>query len=673
MLLRHSLLCVLSLCTLLLRGQSATIDSLQKIIAENRLDSAQLQLRLKLSDEYSRVNMVQAKRALYTTMLLAHQLKQSKILGSAYAQMVTLQTNTGVPDSAEYYLGLLKELALANPHTDLEDNYYFSAGIFFKKRGEFKTALSYMKESLARQIASGDKTTTAGQTLNIGNTYLQMGDMKNALAYHLQALKLFESLNNKKGQSFCFQGIGDDLVKFDRFREAIPYLQKAIHIKDELGDKRGVATSLIGLAQAYQGVKNYDKGIEYIKQALELTSELKIVPALATANFVMAKLCVDVQDLNGAQEYFNKSKRLALQGNDSSLAATCASEIINLKATAGKQHETEKQLFSNLQVSVESGDRYSEINNYKFLSHFYADSKMYDKALSFNEKFHAKKDSTQNNELELQLKKMEQEYNLEKKEKEIALLKKDQLLRSAELQKERTFKAGALLLTGLLLVIGLLVVNYYRVIQKARRLVEIEKLRNDIARDLHDDIGSALSSININSNMALNRSDDAAVVKTQLERIKINSDKMMDSMGDIVWAIHPANDSMESLLSKMKEFLSEMLEPLDINYHLELTDGIKKMKLSVDKRKEVYLVFKEAVNNAAKYSRCSNVSVILSNNNQFLQLRVTDDGTGFDAQKKAGNGLRNMRQRAVAIGGTLQLNTNYQKGTNIIFQVPVIT
>ena len=203
-------------------------------------------------------------------------------------------------------------------------------------------------------------------------------------------------------------------------------------------------------------------------------------------------------------------------------------------------------------------------------------------------------------------------------------------------------------------------------------MVEMEKLRNDIARDLHDDIGSALSSININSNMALNRSGETALEKMQLEKIKINSGKIMESMGDIVWAINPGNDAMKSLFVKMKEFLSEILEPLDITYQVQEADNLARIKLPIDKRKEIYLVFKEAVNNAAKYSNCNHIDVFISADGGLLELQVSDNGNGFDpVHTKQGNGLRNMQQRAVAMGGVLTVDTTPGAGTKIVMKIPV--
>ena len=217
-----------------------------------------------------------------------------------------------------------------------------------------------------------------------------------------------------------------------------------------------------------------------------MANELTLIPEQAAAGYIMGKIYMEKQDTKNAAAFFNKSKFLAMQVHDSSMIASCNVELSNLEINAGKQKEMEKQLFSSLQTSVEKGDRYTEINSYRFLSDFYSSHKQFDKALAYNEKFHALQDSTKNNELELQLKKLEQDYNLEKKRKGNCIAEKNQQLRVIELQKEKTTKVAAFIFAALLLVIGLLVINRFRVIQKAKRLVEIEKLRNDIARDLHE-------------------------------------------------------------------------------------------------------------------------------------------------------------------------------------------
>ncbi|MEO5590948.1 MAG: sensor histidine kinase [Chitinophagaceae bacterium] len=652
---------------------------MQKIIALDKKDSVQIVTMNNLAIEYSRTDLMKAKQMLYHSVALASSIPVYTSLSNSYAQLVNLHTDGGQPDSARHYLGLMQTLAADHTASTIEANYNFAAGEFYKKTGEFKKSIPYIRQALKVYSLLNDKVQTAGLTLNLGNAYLAMGLFKDALSYHLQALRLFEALSNKKGQSFCLQSVGNDLLNFNRFTEAIDYIQKGLVLKKELNDKRGMGTGLMALAQAYTYMNAFDTALFYARQALQINEELKVIPEMARGYYRMGEIYAGKLDSKTAIEYYTKARNAFLQMNDSALAANARVQIAALEIAGNRQKKTEQALFSSLHTSVESGDHFTEANTYKTLSAFYAEGNQYDKALAYNEKFHLITDSLAGNSLQVQLKTLERQYSMEKKEKEIALkekeialLKKDQLLHNTALQKERAIKASAFLLAALLAVIGFLVVNRYRVIQKAKRMVEIEKLRNDIARDLHDDIGSALSSININSNLALNRSEESELVKSQLEKIKMNSGKIMESMGDIVWAIHPGNDSMENLSARMKEFLTEMLEPLNITYQLREAINLHKAKLPVDKRKEIYLVFKEAINNAAKYSQCSNITVALSGDDKQFELLVEDNGKGFDmAMAKKGNGLRNMQQRAAAMGAGFTIKAGAGNGTHVGLKVPL--
>jgi two-component system, NarL family, sensor histidine kinase UhpB len=225
----------------------------------------------------------------------------------------------------------------------------------------------------------------------------------------------------------------------------------------------------------------------------------------------------------------------------------------------------------------------------------------------------------------------------------------------------------------MLLLIGFLVINRYRIVQRAKRLIDMEKMRNNIARDLHDDIGSTLTSINILSKVALEQQANAdTMIAANLQKIKDRSSAIMESMGDIVWAINPQNDTFEQMIFRMKEFTGEILEPLNINYTFNEEGNFSAIKLDIKKRKDFYLFFKEAVNNAAKYSRCTNLYIEIEQNTQILHLKIRDDGTGFNEQViKSGNGLANMRERAAAMLAKINIESAIGKGTSIVLEVPI--
>ncbi len=229
----------------------------------------------------------------------------------------------------------------------------------------------------------------------------------------------------------------------------------------------------------------------------------------------------------------------------------------------------------------------------------------YQKAYEFLKIFATSKDSAYTESSARSMAEMESKYQAEKKEKEIALLKKDQQLDRLNLQKQKNFQLGAVLFLVLLFLIAFLMVNRYRIIQRARRMIDMERMRNTIARDLHDDIGSTLTSINILSKVALRQqADHDNPMGTSMIKIKDRSSAIMESMSDIVWAINPRHDTIELMIFRIKEFAAEILEPLNINYTFQQDGNFSAIKLDMEKRRDFYLLCKEAINNAAKYSGC---------------------------------------------------------------------
>jgi signal transduction histidine kinase len=275
-------------------------------------------------------------------------------------------------------------------------------------------------------------------------------------------------------------------------------------------------------------------------------------------------------------------------------------------------------------------------------------------------------DSLNLNEQNEKTAELQARYDDEKKDKEISLLRKDAELNRLTIQKQKAFKYGTVIVMALLALIAFLVVNRYRAVHKAQQQVEIEKLRNNIARDLHDDMGSVLSSINIISKVVLDNPAEKENMQEHFKKINENSNYMLESMSDIVWAINPANDSLIKVVFKMKEFAGDILDPLNIQWEFLQSGNFENIQLSLKSRKDIYLVFKEAVNNATKHADCSNILIELKQPDHEFIMIVKDDGKGFDKtvalHSSTGMGLRNMPRRAALAGLECSIDTAPQKG-----------
>ena len=248
------------------------------------------------------------------------------------------------------------------------------------------------------------------------------------------------------------------------------------------------------------------------------------------------------------------------------------------------------------------------------------------------------------------------------------------------------------LLLAAIAVSGLVYAVYrYRVNQ----VIKLERVRTRLATDLHDDIGSSLSKIAILSEVVrkkngANGGDGGGF--EPLEIIANTSREMVDSMSDIVWAINPERDHLSDLVQRMRHFAEEMLDAANIEYEFSDAESLKDIVLGADLRREIYLIFKECVNNLAKHSEAARAAFEISLEKDFLVIEIEDDGRGFAVETLraetssayaadigetaggrafGGNGLRNMRRRAENLGGAFEIDSEPGKGTRITLKVPV--
>ncbi|MBP7515487.1 MAG: hypothetical protein KA791_13115 [Flavobacteriales bacterium] len=213
--------------------------------------------------------------------------------------------------------------------------------------------------------------------------------------------------------------------------------------------------------------------------------------------------------------------------------------------------------------------------------------------------------------------------------------------------------------------------SFYR--YRLAQALKVALVRDRIARDLHDEIGSTLSSVALFSEVAMRESGSAGGPRSaMLTRISQSTSQMMESMNDIVWAVNSKNDDLQLVAQRMQEFAGRIAEAGDFElvFTNELPAGQR--PLTMLQRKNLYLIFKEAVNNAAKYSGRTKLVVHLRTDQSKIVLLVQDNGRGFEAPvngnghpRGGGNGLGNMRARAQEMGGELIVASTPGEGTAV--------
>jgi two-component sensor histidine kinase len=213
--------------------------------------------------------------------------------------------------------------------------------------------------------------------------------------------------------------------------------------------------------------------------------------------------------------------------------------------------------------------------------------------------------------------------------------------------------------------------SFYR--YRLNRLLEVERVRTRIASDLHDDIGSNLTKIAILSEVAnrqfASRGDDSDTPLASIARISRES---VASMSDIVWAINPKRDRLRDVTRRFREFASDIFTGRDIAFVFRGPDSDRDLELGPDVRRDVLLIYKEAVNNVARHSACARAAINVALENGWFVVNVSDDGRGFDSTIESdGNGLASMRKRAERVQGQLNIDSHPGRGTTVTLRVPV--
>lgn len=224
------------------------------------------------------------------------------------------------------------------------------------------------------------------------------------------------------------------------------------------------------------------------------------------------------------------------------------------------------------------------------------------------------------------------------------------------------------LLAALAVVLVLYGLYQYRI----RQLLNLQKVRTRIATDLHDDIGSTLTNINMLSEISRKNLQQPKEAEKFLRRISEEVTASSQALNDIIWNINSRNDSMEETLTRMRRYAAELFDSSKTICHLSMNETVGAKKINMEQRRDLYLIYKESMNNISKHACANNVWIIMQWKNERLHLTIQDDGKGFDLSAVNNrNGLRNIHSRTEKWKGSALVETAPGKGTFIQIVLPV--
>lgn len=578
---------------------------------------------------------------------------------------------------------------------------YNDLGFLFRLKGEYEKEVEWLLKTRRLGEKLEDPYTSSLAASNLATANTNLGNSAAALKFLKEAIALREKSKDLVGLTNNYNSLARLLI--DSLPTAIYYQKLALKYSEQSGFKGNIAASYSTMAMLLSKQGKYDESLDYEKRAIAIFKELGDKAQEASRNMVAANVALKLGDLVAAEQFFDRSFALASQiksklnlrdlffyksiyfrdKKDYFNAYDNFRQYVTYKDSL-MQQETQSKI-AELQLKYETEKKDNEI------ALLNTDSKMRkleiekQKAEIRGNKFEAQQKEKAINllsrERELQAIKLNrQKEELDKhlliaknNKQKIELLHQDQLLKEKQLENQKLTRNSIVAGVCILFLLTGVLFNRYKLKKKIEQQQTLIDFRNDVARDLHDDIGSTLTSIKILSEVSSNNlKKDQARAVTYLEKITEQSVHMQQEMSDIVWAITPDNDKLANMLVRMREFINHTLEPKNIMTHFVIDDQALSLGLNMQQRRDFFLIFKEAINNIAKYSSAGTVEVFLQKQHGQILLAITDDGIGFDLQKESSsNGLKNMRSRAAGLQGTIDITTKPGTGTAVRLTIPV--
>ena len=239
-------------------------------------------------------------------------------------------------------------------------------------------------------------------------------------------------------------------------------------------------------------------------------------------------------------------------------------------------------------------------------------------------------------------------------------------------------KSFQLMATGLLLatvVIGVRRASHQRLrrrLETLRHQQQVQQERARIAQDLHDDLGAGLTEISLTSDFGNKLKSPAEQAGEYFEEIGVRARELMQRLDEIVWAVNPRNDSINSLMIYACEYAQHLMKPVEIACRFELQPELPELNMSSEQRYNLFLAFKETVNNVARHSQATELHLRIFTREEKLHFEIADNGIGFTDSDHAGgaDGLRNIRQRIEKLGGKCNIFSQPGGGTRVAYWIP---
>jgi two-component system, NarL family, sensor histidine kinase UhpB len=638
---------------------------------------------------------------------IGESLKDSFLIGLTYHQKGQLFLNEANYKDAEQWF----EKALNFYRDPQEANYHAlvfnERGFMFDRQGDYAKAVDMYLQAIRFFEKSNNQKEIANTLGNIGVSNFRMGNKEEAINMFKKSVALREKLGDAKGLAATYGNLvtAYSSISLD---SSFKYQEKAIALAKKTGVKNNLAQAYANAATLLTRMKKYNEAETYQQQALQLYKETGDQLKIGNQYIGMANVQQLLGDSLKAEQYFKEAETIAVLQKNKLLFQSlyqAKSNFYSARNNYKLSYDYNKQYYNyrdsivnekNTATMAELQTKYETEKKDNEIARLNTEQKI--KQLEIEKQKAVIAGNTQEakrKEIQIQLLKQEQELRdaeiirqkeeLEKQTllnknneqqlllsvQELQISENEKKLRTRQLEKERFIRNGFIAGIIVLLIVGGLLFNRYQLRKRLDEQKALLSMRNKISKDLHDDIGSTLTSINILSNVAEKAIEqDPVQARKMIHDITAQSKNIQQNMSDIVWAIRPDNDKVENLVARMREHIGNTLELQQITTTLEAGDEAMQLSVPMQHRKEILLIYKEAINNILKHSGATKAVIQLSAENHLLKMNIGDNGKWKQKQHSSGTGTYSMKQRAESLGGTLNI-TGTKDGTNVSLTIPI--
>ena len=581
---------------------------------------------------------------------------------------------------------------------------YNDLGYTFGRKGELsKQADNLIKSVSIYENYFPDKYGEIGIALsNLSTLYYSINQKQKGIDYAKKALGYREKDGDKVKLSLSCCNISQLYIGIDN-TEAEKYLKLCEKYALQTNDQDRIIHSYVTASYLYTTTKRYSEAYDYEQKAINLLEKSKGDPAMLARRYVSAAVISrDLKkDTATTTAYFEKALKILRLSKDkislrdyyvnicnyytannnypAALAAykkyilykdsIISESTQSAIAEISTRYETKKKDDEIIRLNAGQKIKQLEIEKQKaVISGNLLEAKQKESEI----KLLSQQKELQDSRLKQQEEKLEKQLLISQINAQLLKLSRlAQQLKETELQAQKQLRNIIIGGVVAMLLFAGFIFNRYQLKKKIEQQQQMLAVRNDIARDLHDEIGSTLTSIKILSEVSKNNiGRDVKKASAMLSKITEQSAQMQQGMSDIIWAIKPDNDKMENMLVRMREYAAYALESKDIDVSFSVDDDVLEKNLDMQQRRDVFLIFKEAVNNAAKYSGARSVKIKLQKALNNIVMEIADNGKGFNRAETSSNGLKNMQTRAIGMNGVLEIISGENKGTAIVMKIP---